>query len=108
MSRAGESENAIKDLKRACFADRLSDHRFWANQFRLLLHAAAYWLLDTLRRWLVAMHVAPHATGHPAAAVCSRSAAASTSGTTGSGCASPRSHPGQPLWDALGRLLPPP
>ncbi len=25
---------------------------FWANQFRLLLHAAAYWLLDTLRRWL--------------------------------------------------------
>jgi hypothetical protein len=48
----GDSENAIKDLKRACFADRLSDHRFWANQFRLLLHAAAYWLLDTLRRWL--------------------------------------------------------
>jgi hypothetical protein len=30
----------------------LSDCRFWANQFRLLLHAAAYWLLDTLRRWL--------------------------------------------------------
>jgi Transposase DDE domain group 1 len=53
----GERENGIKDLKRACFADRLSDHRFWdhrfwANQFRLLLHAAAYWLLDTLRRWL--------------------------------------------------------
>lgn len=48
----GEGENWIKDLKLACFADRLSDHRFWANQFRLLLHAAAYWLLDTLRRWL--------------------------------------------------------
>ena len=48
----GEPENWIKDLKNACFADRLSDHRFWANQFRLLLHAAAYWLLDTLRRWL--------------------------------------------------------
>ncbi|HET9006783.1 MAG TPA: IS1380 family transposase [Actinomycetes bacterium] len=55
----GDSENAIKDLKNACFADRLSDHRFWANQFRLLLHAAAYWLLDTLRGWLVAMRVAP-------------------------------------------------
>jgi hypothetical protein len=54
----GDGENAIKDLKNACFADRLSDHRFWANQFRLLLHAAAYWLLDTLRRWLSAMHVA--------------------------------------------------
>jgi hypothetical protein len=50
----GETENWIKDLKRACFADRLSCHRFWANQVRLLLHAAAYCLLDTLRRWLVA------------------------------------------------------
>ena len=49
----GEPEGWIKDLKRACFADRLSDHRFWANQFRLLLHAAAYWLLDTVRRWLI-------------------------------------------------------
>jgi hypothetical protein len=37
----GDSENAIKDLKVACFADRRSDHRFCANQFRLLLHAAA-------------------------------------------------------------------
>jgi hypothetical protein len=54
----GDSENAIKDLKTACFADRLSDHRFWANQFRLLLHAAAYWLLDTVRRWLSARQVA--------------------------------------------------
>ncbi|MFN8589913.1 MAG: transposase [Thermomicrobiales bacterium] len=43
----GDGENAIKDLKVACFADRLSCHRFWANQFRLLPHAAAYWLLDT-------------------------------------------------------------
>jgi hypothetical protein len=34
-------------------ADRLSCHRFFANQFRLLLHAAAYWLLDELRRRLV-------------------------------------------------------
>src|SRR6266571_3791973 len=50
----GEPELWIKDLKNACFADRLSCHRFVANQFRLLLHAAAYWLLDTLRRWLTA------------------------------------------------------
>ena len=49
----GETENWIKDLKTACFADRLSCHRFLANQVRLLLHGAAYWLLDTLRRWLV-------------------------------------------------------
>jgi Transposase DDE domain group 1 len=49
----GEPENWIKDFKNALQADHLHDHRFWANQFRLLLHAAAYWLLDTLRRWLV-------------------------------------------------------
>ena len=48
----GEAEGWIKDLKNACRADRLSCHGFWANQFRLLLHGAAYWLLDTLRRWL--------------------------------------------------------
>ena len=48
----GETENWVKDFKRACQADRLSCCRFCANQFRLLLHAAAYWLLDTLRRWL--------------------------------------------------------
>ncbi|MDP9367342.1 MAG: transposase, partial [Chloroflexota bacterium] len=40
-----------------CFADRLSCCAFWANQFRLLLHAAAYWLLDTLRRWLAAVGI---------------------------------------------------
>jgi hypothetical protein len=49
----GQPENYLKDLKRALQADRLSDHRFWANAFRLLLHAAAYWLLDTLRSWLL-------------------------------------------------------
>jgi hypothetical protein len=50
----GASENWIKDFKLHCKADRLSCHRFWANQFRLFLHAAAYWLLDTLRRKLLA------------------------------------------------------
>jgi hypothetical protein len=54
----GESENWIKDFKNALAADRLSDHRFWANAFRLLLHAAAYWLLDQLRRWLLAARAA--------------------------------------------------
>lgn len=54
----GEPENWIKDLKNHCFADRLSCHTFVANQFRLLLHAAVYWLLDTLRRWLMAAGMA--------------------------------------------------
>lgn len=53
----GETENRIKDLKVALKADRLSYHRFIANQFRLLLHTAAYWLLDTLRRKLEAVGV---------------------------------------------------
>ena len=51
--RRGETEGWMKDFKRALKADRLSCRRFWANQFRLLLHAAAYWLLDALRRKLV-------------------------------------------------------
>lgn len=51
--RRGEAEGWIKDFKRALKADRLSCHRFFANQFRLLLHAAAYWLLDDIRRRLV-------------------------------------------------------
>jgi hypothetical protein len=55
----GTPEQWIDDLKGACCADRLSCHRCWAHQFRLLLHAAAYWLLDTLRRWWQQQGVAP-------------------------------------------------
>ena len=50
VQRGGPCENSIKDLKRALCADRLSCHRFWANQFRLYLHAAAYVLMHMLRR----------------------------------------------------------
>jgi hypothetical protein len=57
--RGDRPELCIKDLKEGCFADRLSCHAFWANQFRLLLHSAAYWLLDTIRRWLARLRV-PH------------------------------------------------
>lgn len=46
----GQMENEIKDHKRYLKSDRTSCHRFEANQFRLLLHSAAYVLLDTLRR----------------------------------------------------------
>ena len=58
IQRGGGPELWIKDLKQGCFADRLSDHTFLANQFRLLLHVAVYWLLTTLRRWLLRFHVA--------------------------------------------------
>lgn len=48
----GQSENFIKDLKNAMFADRLSCSAFMANQFRLLLHTAAYIVMLQLRREL--------------------------------------------------------
>jgi hypothetical protein len=49
----GESENRNKELKRELQADRLSDHRFLANFFRLYLHAAALNLLVRLRHAVV-------------------------------------------------------
>ena len=48
----GDVENRIKELKEDLHADRLSCHRFLANQFRLFLHAAAYLLLQALREEL--------------------------------------------------------
>lgn len=49
----GESENRNKELKSELQADRLSDHRFLANFFRLYLHAAALNLLVRLRQVVV-------------------------------------------------------
>jgi Transposase DDE domain group 1 len=46
----GESENRNKELKRELQGDRLSDHRFLANFFRLYLHAFALNLLVGLRQ----------------------------------------------------------
>ena len=45
----GDRENRIKEGKQDCFTDRTSCHRFAANQFRLLLHSAAYVLMQTLQ-----------------------------------------------------------
>ena len=46
----GESENRNKEFKCDLAMDRLSDHRFVANYFRLYLHAAAMNLLVRFRR----------------------------------------------------------
>jgi len=54
----GDPENRIKELKEGLQADRLSCHRFWANQFRLLLHAAAYVLLQAMRATLAGTELA--------------------------------------------------
>ena len=45
-----QAENHIKAWKNHLAADRTSCHEAEANQFRLFLHAGAYWLLWSLRR----------------------------------------------------------
>ena len=46
----GEMENRIKEQQLQLFADRTSCHRWWPNQFRLLLAGLAYTLLNAIRR----------------------------------------------------------
>jgi hypothetical protein len=46
----GQAENHIKAWKNHLAADRTSCHTAEANQFRLFLHAGAYWLLWSVRR----------------------------------------------------------
>ena len=60
----GESENRNKEFKCDLAMDRLSDHRFCANFFRLYLHAAAVNLLARLRR-----HIAEPPAGAGVSAV---------------------------------------
>ena len=47
--RRGEIENRIKELKDGLAIDRTSCSRFWANQFRVLLTAAAFLLMQEIR-----------------------------------------------------------
>lgn len=47
--RRGESEHRMDELKNGLSAGRLGCHRFAANFFRLLLHAASYNLFNALR-----------------------------------------------------------
>lgn len=46
----GDMENRLKELHDGLAMDRTSCSRFWANQFRVLLTATAYVLLQELRR----------------------------------------------------------
>jgi hypothetical protein len=46
----GQAENHIKAWKNHLAADRTYCHAAEANQFRLFLHAGAYWLLWSMRR----------------------------------------------------------
>ena len=45
----GEMENRIKECQLGLFADRTSCHRWWPNQFRLLLASLGYILMQRIR-----------------------------------------------------------
>ena len=49
----GERENRNKELKVGLQVARLSDHRYFANLFRLYLHTAAYNLLVRMRHEVI-------------------------------------------------------
>jgi hypothetical protein len=46
----GDMENRIKEQQLGLFADRTSCHKWWPNQFRLLLSSMAYVLIEAIRR----------------------------------------------------------
>jgi len=46
----GNMENRIKEQQLDLYADRTSCHKWWANQFRLLLSSLAYILFEHIRR----------------------------------------------------------
>lgn len=56
--RGGTCEVRIDEFKNGLKADRLSCHRFIANQYRLFLHMAAYWLVLRLREALAKTELA--------------------------------------------------
>lgn len=66
VQRGEASENRIKEVKNMCFADRLSNHGFWANFTRLLISSLAYEMflllkaaikktkVDQAKKWCIA------------------------------------------------------
>ena len=47
---AARWKTKIKEQQLGLFSDRTSCHGWWGNQFRVLLSAAAYVLMETIRR----------------------------------------------------------
>lgn len=52
VKRGEASENRIKEVKNMCFSDRLSNHGFWANFFRLLISSLAYEMFLLLKKMI--------------------------------------------------------
>lgn len=53
VKRGDASENRIKEVKNMCFSDRLSNHSFWANFFRLIESSLAYEMFLILKEKIV-------------------------------------------------------
>jgi hypothetical protein len=62
-TRRGDVENRIKELKEDLKSGRTSCHRFLANQFRLILHAAAFLIMQALQRLLAGTELAKAQAG---------------------------------------------
>lgn len=50
VKRGETSENRIKEVKNMCFSDRLSNHGYWANFFRLFISSLAYEMFLLLKQ----------------------------------------------------------
>ncbi|BAV94062.1 transposase [Ichthyobacterium seriolicida] len=50
VKRGDSSENRIKEVKNMCFSDRLSNHSFLANFFRLMISSLAYEMFLLLKQ----------------------------------------------------------
>lgn len=48
--RGDASENRIKEVKNMCFSDRLSNHGYWANFFRLFISSLTYELFLLIKQ----------------------------------------------------------
>ena len=74
----GQAENLIKLHKAQLASDRTSCRSPLANQMRLILHTAAYWLMLMMRDAIPAAHALAKASSPPFACGCSSSAPASS------------------------------
>jgi hypothetical protein len=61
----GESENRNKELKCGLSGDRLSDHRYMANLFRIMMHCLSHNMLVTLRHLVAVQEPTPIAIQNP-------------------------------------------
>ena len=66
----GDMENRIKEQQLDLFADRTSCHAWWPNQYRLLLSAMAYVLLEAIRRIALAAANSPTPTSARSGSSC--------------------------------------